>query len=648
MRLSTIISSSLSTYAITAVMLLTSFNSFSQQAWTRVPSPNPSASRNILSGISGTSSGDVWVVGHFQSDADAAIRNYIMHWNGADWQLFPGTDLGFNYNVLWDVAALTVNDVWAAGTYNEPGTSRSQLLHWNGSAWSHTILPAITGGSFLFSIDAIAPNDIWAVGGQAGSPTDPAYAIHYNGSGWTEFPVPSPGIYRDWFNAVDGIASNDVWAVGRQSNSYGDFHAMAQHWNGTSWTNTTIPSSVLDPLGELESVTMIASNNVWAMGSTVTGGILMIHWDGTSWSAVPTAGSAGGEIIARGTDIFSVGDRISQWNGNSWTVIDPLNQLSYPSLVSATGYSNGDIWVAGRTVDADFHSLVYRTANAIPQFVQGSLQTLNAVISSSPQNIDEMLRVQDADINQVVIYTLLTPPSHGTVTGLPDTAITNNGFATPSGTTYTPAPGYSGSDQLEIKVSVGPLITQLTINVNIGSALPVLLTNYSVSKTGATATMKWSTSSEINAKEFVMQRSSDGISFISLIQIVAQGSGYNYNLVDPLPLSGLNYYRLQQVDLDGSVTNFPIRILEFVSKEVKPVAVYPNPVPGHVLNIRLNEPGDYILSLYNPGGQQMLKKKVTNTSSLIQLILPDNILPGEYIVLLVKDKIVWSEKILVR
>lgn len=635
-------------YAAVTIILLISTYSFSQQAWTRVPSPDTSATRNLLSGISGTSSSDVWAVGHYELLTPGNERNLIMHWNGNGWQLFNGTDLSSTYNDLWDVAALSANDVWAVGTYNDPGTSRSQLIHWNGTAWSHTALPNIPGGSFLFSIDAISSNDIWAVGGKSGSPTRPAYTIHYDGSNWTEFTAASPGSFRNYFQAVDGIASNDVWAVGYKSDSYGDFHAMAQHWNGSSWTNFSLPASISSPLGELYSVTMISSNDVWAVGSTVTGNLLMTHWNGTNWTEVSTTGSAGGTIIARGTDLFSVGAGISQWNGTNWTVIDPLNQLSYPSLVAGITFSNGDIWLAGREFDTSFHSLVYRTANATPEFIHGNSQTLIAMPNSTGNNIDEMLKVQDADISQVVIYNLITPPSHGTVNGLPDTVITNNGFAIPSAIQYVPAPGYSGNDQFVVKASVGPLTSQVTLNALISSPLPVLITDYSVFKTGTTATMRWSSTTEINAKEYVMERSADGFSFTAVNRVAAKGSGNNYELVDALPLPGMNFYRLREVDLDGRMMTFPVKSLSFDSKELKPFAVYPNPVVDRSINVRMNANGKYNISLYNQSGQQVMHKIVNSSSSFIQLVLPENIIAGQYILSLVNDNGSWSEKIIIK
>lgn len=517
-------------------------NAYSQQAWEQVPSPDISETRNMLRGISGTSSSDVWTVGEYQTTS-GDLKNLIMHWNGSEWQIYPGTDLGESYNVLWDVAAIAPNDVWIAGTYNVPGNSRSQLLHWNGTAWSHTSLPDIQGGSFLFSIDAISANDIWAVGGQAGSPTDPPYTIHYNGSTWTEIQAANPGTYSNRFYGLDGIASNDVWAVGRQGNSYGDFHAMAQHWNGSSWTNSPLPPDVLTPIGDLESVTMISSDDVWALGSTVTGELLMIHWDGTSWSEVDTEGAQGGVVASRIPDVFSLGYRISEWNGTAWVVIDSLNQLSDPTLVSSVTFSNGDIWAAGITYDSSFHTLVYRTVS-------------------------------------------------------------------------------------------GPL--------------PVMIDEYSVRKTGIYATMRWSTSSELNIKEFVMERSPDANEFNSVNSVSAHGSEYNYILIDPSPLHGLNYYRLKAIDYDGKEEIFPVIKLNFIPGETELFIVYPNPVEARKVNLLFNNEDDCVLYLHDQFGKEVMNRKVSSDQPLVQMDLPSNITSGVFILTMMNDHTVKSERIFVR
>jgi len=251
-------------------------------------------------------------------------------------------------------------------------------------------------------------------------------------------------------------------------------------------------------------------------------------------------------------------------------------------------------------------------------------------------------------MSQVVIYNLLTPPSHGTVSGLPDTVITNGGFAITTSATYMPVPGYAGTDQFEVEVSVGPLVSQAIINVNVLGALPVLLTNYSVSKNGTMAIMKWSTSSEINAKEFIMERSTDGINFISLNRIAAHGSGYNYELIDPSPLPGRNYYRLQLADMDGRTMLFPVKMLNFDVDELKLFTVYPNPVEGRLLNLRLNAEGNCNIYLYDQVGNMLMNRVVTGFTSSFILNLPENLATGVYLLKAVNGKRVESEKIFIR
>jgi hypothetical protein len=69
--------------------------------------------------------------------------------------------------------------------------------------------------------------------------------MHFNGSLWTEVSVPPPpGSGRSNFNAVHGLSANDVWAVGTWGVAVGDYHFLAMHWNGSTWSNSPIPATV--------------------------------------------------------------------------------------------------------------------------------------------------------------------------------------------------------------------------------------------------------------------------------------------------------------------------------------------------------------------------------------------------------------------
>ena len=246
---------------LSACIILSTLSGFSQLGWVQVASPNPSGTRNMIRGISGTSSSDVWAVGSYEevfSYNPYNVQNdLLLHWNGTGWQQFPALHLSTTLDDLWDVEAISPNNVWAAGTYNDFATTRAELLHYDGSSWTNHSLPFITGGSYLYSLHALSATDIWAAGGQAGSPTRLCYVIHYNGSSWTEIAVPAVGTYRNTFNDIHGISSNDIWAAGHRGNSYGDFHALIMHWNGTTWSNVSLPSSIVTPLSEVLSIKMI-------------------------------------------------------------------------------------------------------------------------------------------------------------------------------------------------------------------------------------------------------------------------------------------------------------------------------------------------------------------------------------------------------
>ena len=72
----------------------------------------------------------------------------------------------------------------------------------------------------------------------------------------------------------------------------------------------------------------------------------------------------------------------------------------------------------------------------------------------------------------------------------------------------------------------------------------------------------WTTFSEINSSEFVVERSKDGFDFREIGRVTAAGFSSNnidYFLSDYDPENGINYYRLKSVDLDGSYSYSDIR-----------------------------------------------------------------------------------------
>ncbi len=90
-----------------------------------------------------------------------------------------------------------------------------------------------------------------------------------------------------------------------------------------------------------------------------------------------------------------------------------------------------------------------------------------------------------------------------------------------------------------------------------GGPLPVEFINVSAKQKGTGIVINWSTASEINNKYFDVERSIDGGSNWNIVSTTkSSGSNStglkNYNAYDSKPVSGYNFYRIKQVNLDGS------------------------------------------------------------------------------------------------
>ena len=150
------------------------------------------------------------------------------------------------------------------------------------------------------------------------------------------------------------------------------------------------------------------------------------------------------------------------------------------------------------------------------------------------------------------------------------------------------------------------------------ATLPVSGLDFNVQKKdGTKALLNWKTYTEFNNKGFEIQRSSDGRNFISIGFVNARGIGSNgasYEFTDASPLTGKNYYRLRQTDIDQQFTYSQVRWIDF-SKEVY-VKAYPNPTID-VLNITTGYNfKNATLTVRNTAGQLVKQQTVKGSGTV--------------------------------
>lgn len=156
--------------------------------------------------------------------------------------------------------------------------------------------------------------------------------------------------------------------------------------------------------------------------------------------------------------------------------------------------------------------------------------------------------------------------------------------------------------------------------------LPVQLTDFTAQALGAAVNLAWHTASEVNSDHFDIERSLDGATFAKLGAVAAQGTtsqAHAYAFRDAQLPSGaaVLYYRLRQVDLDGTAHFSPVRSVALVAATATFGAeVYPNPW-ADALNVQLTGlgTGPVSFSLYDAVGRLVLSYTTASTG---QLALP--------------------------
>jgi len=122
---------------------------------------------------------------------------------------------------------------------------------------------------------------------------------------------------------------------------------------------------------------------------------------------------------------------------------------------------------------------------------------------------------------------------------------------------------------------------------------PVTLLSFTGEKIEDLIALQWATTNEINNSHFLVQRSINGTDFITLSQIIGTGSSTysSYSSIDSEPVYGANYYRLAQVDFDGTITYSKVIVIDFGTS---PGTVFPNPFSE---NATVKFSSDIVLSI---------------------------------------------------
>lgn len=176
--------------------------------------------------------------------------------------------------------------------------------------------------------------------------------------------------------------------------------------------------------------------------------------------------------------------------------------------------------------------------------------------------------------------------------------------------------------------------------------LPVGYTQWDAQFTGSDVRLYWSTATEQNNHYFAVQRSQNGMVWETIGLVQGNGTSeeeHFYSYTDKTPLNGINYYRLMQVDTDGTPDYTDIRSVN--TEKAERLAIYPNPASNN-FTVRVNKNEVESVSLTDCVGHNY-DLDYTSTGDELKLDCSE-FASGIYTLTIISRGIVQSERLVIK
>ena len=156
------------------------------------------------------------------------------------------------------------------------------------------------------------------------------------------------------------------------------------------------------------------------------------------------------------------------------------------------------------------------------------------------------------------------------------------------------------------------------------TVLPVQMLDFDGRPIDKHVELDWATGSEVNSSHFIVERSVDGINFEAIGRVSAAGTSLDrtdYKFIDRAPKDGMNYYRLEQVDIDGS--SYISRTVNVHFQTTTSLFVFPNPAT-ETLNASLGKAieGTVRWRILDMSGRQVGEGSLTNSEGTTRFTVP--------------------------
>lgn len=183
--------------------------------------------------------------------------------------------------------------------------------------------------------------------------------------------------------------------------------------------------------------------------------------------------------------------------------------------------------------------------------------------------------------------------------------------------------------------------------------VPVRFLNINAQKRGLGVNISWATGSEVNNDYFEVQRSTDaGATWEAVAKTHSAGNSSitkNYDAYDAKPMVGNNYYRIRQVDKDGT-SKYSNTVYYRLTIDKTDVSVFVNPFGSNITLDFLSERNQvFSVRVFDNMGKTVINQQVTIAKGSVRKTFPASSLNrGMYVIQVIDDKgeTMYTEKLI--
>lgn len=184
----------------------------------------------------------------------------------------------------------------------------------------------------------------------------------------------------------------------------------------------------------------------------------------------------------------------------------------------------------------------------------------------------------------------------------------------------------------------------------VAKPLPVRLVSFSGKAGDGTVSLQWETASEQDNSHFDIERSADAKGFEAIGRENGQGTTsatQRYGFVDKSPLTGVNYYRLRQVDTSGQVTYSKITAVAYDSNQPL-LALVGNPTDSQSIRVLAKNVSLDNLKLTSLTGGAIPFDLQLEDGSIYRLTPRTSLISGTYVLVIRDGKTRLSQRLVIK